>query len=109
MITMEPLQNNHTPLSQVPSPQPQAGAWSMATVTQQPPSQPIPPPAGQQSPSVLLREAGNKDLIEREWVDAVKKALHDDSDDPYALSRVITGLKIQYMKQRYNKDIKTSD
>lgn len=82
----------------------------MATVPQQrsvPQPAPQPPTLQFLSPSPV--NASDKDVIEREWTDAVKKAIHDNRDDPYILAVALTRLKVQYMKQRYNEDIKTSE
>lgn len=109
MITMQPQQSNYVPSSPIPSPEPQGDTWPMAMTGQQ---QPVPQAASQPSnPQHLITptEANDKDVIEREWVDAVKKVVRDDNNDPYILAKALTTLKVQYMKQRYNEDIKTSE
>ncbi|WP_369000470.1 hypothetical protein TM074_00615 [Candidatus Nanosynbacter sp. TM7-074] len=49
--------------------------------------------------------AADEDLIEKEWVDKVKKIIILTKDDPYERSRVITQLQIDYLKKRYNKTL----
>jgi len=59
-----------------------------------------------QASAVSLRQAEDGDVIEREWVDAVKKAVAHNREDPYELARALIALKVEYMKKRYNQDIK---
>lgn len=47
--------------------------------------------------------AADDDLIEKEWVDKVKKIIALTKDDPYEKNRVITQLQADYLKKRYNK------
>lgn len=53
--------------------------------------------------------AADEDLIEKEWVDKVKKIIALTRDDPYERSRVITQLQIDYLKKRYNKTLGQDD
>lgn len=46
------------------------------------------------------------DLIEKEWVDKAKKIVETNSHDPYKQSEELTVFKADYMKKRYNKNIK---
>ena len=45
----------------------------------------------------------NEDLIEKEWVEKLKKIITLTRDDPYERSRVIAQLQADYLKKRYNK------
>ncbi len=54
-------------------------------------------------------EAADSDLIEKEWVNKAKQIVEHTKDDPYEQQRVIGKFKADYMKKRYDKDIKTSD
>lgn len=46
------------------------------------------------------------DLIEKEWVEKAKQIVEKNRDDPYKQSEELTVFKADYMKKRYNKDIK---
>jgi hypothetical protein len=50
--------------------------------------------------------AEDTDLIETEWVDAAKRIIEANHDDPYNQNRTMTLLRADYMKKRYDKDIK---
>ena len=52
--------------------------------------------------------ANDSDLIEDEWVEAAKKIIESNASDPFQQSKAMIALKADYMKKRYNKDIKTS-
>jgi len=54
-------------------------------------------------------EAADSDLIEKEWVNKAKQIVEHTKDDPYEQQRVIGKFKADYMKKRYDKDIKVSD
>lgn len=49
--------------------------------------------------------AADDDLIEKEWVDKLKKIVALTKDDPYERNRVITQLQADYLKKRYNKTL----
>lgn len=73
---------------------------------------PIPPaPSSDDSsttvPSAALT-ADDGDLIEKEWVLKAKSIVERTRDDPYKQTEELTGVKADYMKQRYNKTIKLS-
>lgn len=76
------------------------------------------PPAGSQavsqndnsttvqvSPSAI---ADDGDLIEKEWVHKAKQIVEANRDDPYKQSEELTVFKADYMKKRYDKNIKLS-
>ena len=50
--------------------------------------------------------ADDIDLIEKEWVNKTKDIVQRTKDDPYNQNRQIVRLRADYMKKRYNKDIK---
>ncbi len=71
------------------------------------------PHAGQgtsvQQPSqdnTLPQIADDVDLIEKEWVNKTKEIVQETKDDPYRQNKKIVHLRADYMKKRYNKDIK---
>jgi Txe/YoeB family toxin of Txe-Axe toxin-antitoxin module len=53
--------------------------------------------------------AADTDVIEKAWVDQAKKLVSETRNDPFKQSREINKLKADYMKKRYNKDIKLPD
>jgi hypothetical protein len=50
--------------------------------------------------------AEDVDLIEKEWVDKAKDIVERTKHDPRAQSKEITKLRADYLKKRYNRDIK---
>jgi hypothetical protein len=74
-------------------------------------SEPVPIPSmslnGLSAASPLL--ADDNDVIEDEWIDIAKRIIKEYRADPYTLSRALISLRAEYMKKRYNKDIKVTD
>lgn len=54
-------------------------------------------------------EAADSDLIEKEWVVKAKQIVDHTADDPYLQQAQLTRVKADYMKKRYNKDIKVPE
>lgn len=54
-------------------------------------------------------EAADSDLIEKEWVERAKQIVDHTKDDPHEQQKALSRMKADYMKKRYNKDIKVSD
>lgn len=50
--------------------------------------------------------AEDSDLIEREWVEKAKALVEQTKDDPYLQNKELTRFKADYIKKRYNKDVK---
>jgi hypothetical protein len=50
--------------------------------------------------------ADDIDLIEKEWVEKAKHIVAQTRTDPYQQNSQMTNFKADYMKKRYNKDIK---
>lgn len=46
------------------------------------------------------------DLIEKEWVNKAKQIVDQNRNDPYKQSEELTVFRADYMKKRYNKNIK---
>lgn len=72
------------------------------------------PPVASSAPSELASGgatltapaiAGDDDLIEKEWVDKLKKIITLTAGDPYERTRVIAQLQADYLKKRYNKTL----
>jgi hypothetical protein len=51
----------------------------------------------------------DSELIEKQWVDKAKNIISQTINDPYQQNRQLMALKADYIKQRYNKDIKQSE
>lgn len=66
----------------------------------------IPPTAvSSNNPSI----ADDSDLIEKEWVDKAKQIVARTKDDPHSQNKELTHMKADYLKKRYNKDIKLEE
>ncbi len=50
--------------------------------------------------------ADDADLIEKAWVEKAKEIVNKTKHDPYLQNKEINKIKADYMKKRYNKDIK---
>lgn len=50
--------------------------------------------------------AEDVDLIEKEWVDKAKDIVERTKADPRSQSREISKLRADYLKKRYNRDVK---
>jgi hypothetical protein len=57
----------------------------------------------------LPTDAEDTDLIEKEWVERAKQIVEHTREDPYEQQRALSQMKADYLKKRYNKDIKVSD
>ena len=55
---------------------------------------------------ILPQLADDTDLIEKEWVDKAKEIVAQTSHDPYLQNKEMNKVRADYMKKRYNKDIK---
>ena len=53
--------------------------------------------------------ADDTDLIEKEWVLKAKEIVNRTKDDPYVQNKEVNRMKADYMKKRYNKEIKTPE
>jgi hypothetical protein len=53
--------------------------------------------------------ADDADLIEKEWVMRAKAIVMHTKDDPHAQNQEMNKVKADYLKKRYNKDLKTSE
>ncbi len=52
--------------------------------------------------------AADKDLIEKEWVEAAKRIIEQNKQDPFTQSKALTILREDYMQKRYGKDIRAA-
>ncbi len=53
--------------------------------------------------------ADDNDLIEKEWVLKAKEIVAQTAHDPHLQNEAISRFKADYLKKRYNKDIKLSE
>jgi hypothetical protein len=110
-----------TPVGPTPEKMPGAGEHpgaAMQPVMQPPaplvpatqvPSQapPVKPahPVGTSVPAI----ASDADLIEKEWVEIAKQIVEKTRSDPHVQNKEINKFKADYMKKRYDKDIKVTN
>ncbi|QJU08942.1 hypothetical protein FBF27_00685 [Candidatus Saccharibacteria bacterium oral taxon 488] len=80
------------------------------------PTVPVPVPPVVQAPASTTTStddtpliAGDDDLIEKEWVDKLKRIITLTKDDPYERARVIAQLQADYLKKRYNREMGQSN
>jgi hypothetical protein len=130
--------NTHEPGFELPTPQPQGGSESVPDgteklsparpevsnqlsdpVTSQATTSPVALPTDDQTsptiqPSTQSHAAApsiadDNDLIEKEWVQKAKQIVAATKDDPYTQNKEISRFKADYLKKRYNKDVKLED
>jgi len=65
------------------------------------------PPASATATSHM--SAQDVDLIEKEWVQKAKDIVAHTMGDPYTQNKEINKIKADYIKKRYNKDIKQTN
>lgn len=53
--------------------------------------------------------ADDSDLIEKEWVLKAKEIVARTKHDPYQQNKEVERIKADYMKKRYNKDIRVTE
>ena len=77
----------------------------------QPAAQPVADPAldvtqgGAAQPLI----ADDVDLIEKEWVVKAKQIVEQTKNDPYTQNKQMNAVKAEYLKKRYNKDLKLTE
>jgi hypothetical protein len=62
---------------------------------------------GDDNPVDVPEIAEDVDLIEKEWVKKAKDIVHATLGDPYTQNKQITKMKLEYIKKRYDREIKT--
>jgi hypothetical protein len=89
------------PSSPLPSPDPM-------TINAVPAVDPIAsavPPIGAATPMA----ADDADIIEKEWVEKAKEIVERTRSDPHEQNKEINKIKAEYIKKRYNRDIKVNN
>lgn len=66
-------------------------------------------PSAQHNPHTSSLTADDADLIEKEWVLKAKAIVLQTREDPREQSKQMSGIKADYLKKRYNKDLKVSE
>lgn len=56
--------------------------------------------------SSLPAIADDNDLIEKEWVDKAKQIVNQTKEDPHLQNKEIGKMRVDYLKKRYNKEVK---
>lgn len=89
------------PIDQTAIAQPQTPpATDQTTVSSQPASLPQ---------GWMPQIADDTDLIEKEWVDKAKEIVAQTAHDPYLQNKEINKIRAEYLKKRYNKELKQSE
>lgn len=94
---------------------PPKASGSVQAVASQQSGQPLPQapqpinPASAQQTTVSPVAADDADLIEKEWVVKAKQIVSANREDPYAQTKEMSKFKADYLKKRYNKDLKVED
>lgn len=89
-----------TPMpGQMPGPMPQP-----LPTSSQVPAMPV---GGPQLATPII--ADDSDLIEKEWVMKAKQIVAQTKADPYVQTQQVNRMKADYLKKRYNKDIKVDE
>lgn len=73
--------------------------------TQADPAQQLPSQSPQQAMSSPA-QAGDVDVIEKEWVDQANAVIEQTKDDPYTEEEAVESLQQDYLKKRYGHDVK---
>ena len=87
----------------MPAPQPQSMQPVQLPPTQ---AQPLSPLTTQATTTVA---ASTDEEIDRMWVNKAKKIVEQTRHDPFLESQEIGKVKVEYLKTRYNKDIKVAE
>jgi len=58
---------------------------------------------------VVPESAEDIDLIEKAWVQKAKQIVESTLGDPYVQNKQLNKMKVEYIKKRYDKDIKYSE
>lgn len=102
------------------APIPERGVSTVETANQPPAVMPVADPLTPATPVVAQDDgattsddstlsAGDVDLIEKEWVDKVKRMISLTKGDPYERGRAVTQLQAEYLKKRFNKILGQSE
>jgi hypothetical protein len=81
------------------------------TPTPQLPSAPVSNQSSPPSPSSPPNpaQAGDVDVIEKEWVDQANLIVNQTKEDPYQEEEAIESLQTDYLKKRYGHEVKKTN
>lgn len=101
-----PASNSASPVRQTTSSQPVHHSNDSNQVGSAPQ-----PPTNQASDASTTTPqiADDSDLIEKEWVIKAKQIVEQTKNDPYLRNQEINKIKADYIKKRYNKDVRTTN
>jgi len=107
-VTGAPVSVEAAPTQPGVMPMATSPAMPVAPVQQaQPQQQPIPqlmPSPAQDATAVAQSE--DESAVDQEWIAKAREIVEKTHADPYLLSSELSKIKAQYIKVRYNKDIK---
>jgi len=72
---------------------------------QKPATPPVATPVPSNNPAV----ASDNDLIEKEWVAKAKEIVNKTKHDPHLETKEISLFRADYLKKRYNKELKVAE
>ena len=81
---------------------------ALAVTAAQPPAAGMSAPQTSVSGATAHLTAADVDLIEKEWVQKAKDIVSATHGDPFMQNKEINKIKADYIKKRYNKDIKVA-
>ena len=106
--TYSPEQQSTRPEA-APQPAPVAPPIDTAQVVLPQVPQPAPVAPGVSGVADAPLIAADDDLLEKEWVDKVKKIIALTKGNPHEQARSIAALQADYLKKRYNRTVGESD
>jgi hypothetical protein len=105
-VEKQPNQAESQPVVAQPSP----GSMHIPTMVPLPaiPAVPLTQPTDTSPQDNPLIARDDADLIEKEWVNRAKAIVEQTRDDPHLQSDELSVFKADYMKKRYNRNVKLS-
>ena len=98
-----------SPEMSTPSPTPKTAVPVPPTPQTNPQVAPVPVPIATAAQAAASLQADDGDLIEKEWVQKAKQIIASTKNDPHVQNKEMSRMKADYLKKRYNKDIKTEE
>ncbi len=92
-----------------PAAMPQAPQQPVQNTIAVPPPGPIPAIPGFTEEKQDELDADDDDLIEKEWVERAKSVIQKTKDDPHSQNKELNRFKADYVKKRYNKELKVNE
>jgi hypothetical protein len=65
----------------------------------------VPMNSSQSSSRSAPNIAQDADIIEKEWIDAVKRVFSAHREDPYSLNEAMANLRRYYLHKRYGREL----